>query len=215
LLLGTVSIALVVQGGTVAVQILAGPDQQGAAGQFLNGLQIARIPLFLFQAVLASLLPKLSHQANVGRYDEFLHGLRRLVLAILALGAVAVAGAAVLGPTVLDVVFGAESALSGRDLALLAAAFILIMATICLDQALIALHAHSRMAVGWFVAFGVFVGVTALGHDLFLRVELGLLAGSLWAFGWMSVCLWRALRHPLVADELDMAESLSELPMDS
>ena len=81
LLLGTVSIALVVQGGTVAVQILAGPDQQGAAGQFLNGLQIARIPLFLFQAVLASLLPKLSHQANVGRYDEFLHGLRRLVLA--------------------------------------------------------------------------------------------------------------------------------------
>ena len=32
LLMGTVSIALVVQGGTVAVQILAGPDQQGAAG---------------------------------------------------------------------------------------------------------------------------------------------------------------------------------------
>jgi O-antigen/teichoic acid export membrane protein len=114
LLMGTVSIALVVQGGTVAVQILAGPDQQGAAGQFLNGLQIARVPLFLFQAVLASLLPKLSHLANVGRYDEFLHGLRRLVLAILGLGVVAVIGAAVLGPTVIEVVFGADSALTGR-----------------------------------------------------------------------------------------------------
>ena len=70
------------------------------------------------------------------------------------------------------------------------------MATICLDQALIALHAHSRMAIGWLVAFGVFVGVTALGDDLFLRVELGLLASSLWAFVWMSVCLWRAPAPP-------------------
>ncbi|MGZ4785787.1 MAG: hypothetical protein ACXV5S_08950, partial [Acidimicrobiales bacterium] len=166
-------------------------------------------------AVLASLLPKLSHLANVGRYDEFLAGLRRLVLAILGLGVVAVALAAVLGPTVIDTVFGAESALTGRDLALLSGAFILIMATICLDQALIALHAHSRMAIGWLVAFILFIVVTALGHDLFLRVELGLLASSLWAFGWMSVCLLRALRHPMVADEIDLAESLSELPMDS
>ncbi len=59
--IGTISISLIVQGGTIAV----GPswpasDQQGAAGQFLNGLQTARIPLFLFQAILASLLPKLS-----------------------------------------------------------------------------------------------------------------------------------------------------------
>ena len=215
LLMGTVSIALVVQGGTVAVQILAGPDQQGAAGQFLNGLQIARVPLFLFQAVLASLLPKLSHLANVGRYDEFLHGLRRLVLAILGLGVVAVIGSAVLGPTVIDVVFGADSALTGRDLALLSGAFILIMATICLDQALIALHAHSRMAIGWLVAFGLFVGVTALGDDLFLRVELGLLASSVWAFVWMSVCLWRALRHPTSADEIDLSESLAELAIDT
>jgi O-antigen/teichoic acid export membrane protein len=214
LLMGTVSIALVVQGGTVAVQILAGPDQQGAAGQFLNGLQIARIPLFLFQAVLASLLPKLSHLANIGRYDEFLAGLRRLVLAILGLGLVAVVGAAVLGPTVIDAVFGAESALTGRDLALLSAAFILIMATICLDQALIALHAHSRMAVGWLVAFVLFVVVTALGDDLFLRVELGLLTSSVWAFGWMSVCLFLRLRHPVGVHEIDLAESFAEMPAD-
>ena len=86
LLLGTASISMVVQGGTIAVQILAGPDQQGAAGQFLNGLQTARIPLFLFQAILASLLPKLSRQAGAGHYDEFVVGLRRLVLAILAFG---------------------------------------------------------------------------------------------------------------------------------
>ena len=80
------------QGGTIAVDHLATSSQQAAAGQFLNGLQTARIPLFLFQAILASLLPKLSRQAEMGQLDEFISGLRRLVLAILGLGLVAIAG---------------------------------------------------------------------------------------------------------------------------
>lgn len=217
LLMGTISIALIVQGGTIAVGILASAEQQsqGAAGQFLNGLQTARIPLFLFQAVLASLLPKLSHLAAGGRYAEFVSGLRRLVLAILGFGVLTTIGAAVLGPSVIRLVFGTASALTGRDLALLAGAFILIMATICLDQGLIALGAHSRMAVGWLLALGVFVVVTALGSDLFLRVELGLLAAAVWAFVWMAVGLWSWLRHPAPAHELDLAETLAELPVDS
>ena len=111
LLLGTSSISLVVQGGTIAVGRLATSSQQAAAGQFLNGLQTARIPLFLFQAILASLLPKLSRQAETGRLAEFSAGLRRLVLAILALGLVAVVGAAVLGPAMIRIVFGKQSAL--------------------------------------------------------------------------------------------------------
>jgi O-antigen/teichoic acid export membrane protein len=213
--MGTISISLLVQGGTIAVGILAGPDQQGAAGQFLNGLQTARIPLFLFQAVLASLLPKLSRLAAHGHYPEFVNGVRRLVFAILGFGVITTIAAAVLGPFVINLVFGTESALTGRDLALLAAAFILIMATICLDQGLIALGAHSRMAIGWLFAFGVFVGVTALGSDLFLRVELGLLAGATWAFIWMGICLWTRLRNPPPAHEIDLAETLADLPVDN
>jgi O-antigen/teichoic acid export membrane protein len=217
LLMGTISISLIVQGGTIAVGILASPEQQsqGAAGQFLNGLQTARIPLFLFQAVLASLLPKLSHLAAGGRYAEFVGGLRRLVFTIVGCGVLTTIGAAVLGPFVIRIVFGTKSALTGRDLALLAAAFILIMATICLDQGLIAIGAHSRMAVGWLIALGVFIGVTALGSDLFLRVELGLLAGSLWAFAWMGLGLWSRLRHPPEVHEMDLAETLADLPVDS
>jgi O-antigen/teichoic acid export membrane protein len=217
LLLGTVSISLVVQGGTIAVDLLATPAEKaaGATGDFLNGLQTARIPLFLFQAILASLLPKLSRQAGMGEYGEFTAGLRRLVTAILALGVVATAAAGLLGPTAIRIVFGSATTLSGRDLALLAAAFIVIMATICLDQALIALHAHSLMAIGWAVALAVFVVVTSLGHSLFLRVELGLMAAALWAFGWMVVCLWQRLRHRVRADAIDLGEYLAELPIES
>jgi len=214
LLMGTVSISLIVQGGTIAVNHLATSGQEAAAGQFLNGLQTARIPLFLFQAILASLLPSLSRQAETGHLDAFVGGLRRLVGAILALGVVAVLAAAVLGPTVIRVVFGHESALTRWDLAVLAAAYILIMATICLDQGLVALHAHSRMAIGWFLALLVFVGVTALGSQLFQRVEIGLLSASIFAFAWMVACLVLGLRKHRQVHELDLSETLADLNLE-
>jgi O-antigen/teichoic acid export membrane protein len=214
LLLGTVSISLIVQGGTIAVNHLATSNQEAAAGQFLNGLQTARIPLFLFQAILASLLPSLSRQAETGQLDAFVAGLRRLVLAILGLGVIAVVAAAVVGPVLIHIVFGTETQLTRWDLAVLAAAYILIMAAICLDQGLVALHAHSRMALGWFGAVLVFGGVTALGHELFTRVEAGLLCASLFAVTWMTLCLWSGLRHHRRVHEIDLGETLAELPVD-
>jgi O-antigen/teichoic acid export membrane protein len=215
LLMGTVSISLIVQGGTIAVNHLATSGQQGAAGQFLNGLQIARVPLFLFQAILASLLPSLSRQAETGRLDSFTSGLRRLVVSILGLGLIAVLVAALLGPILIRVVFGHETALTRWDLAVLAAAYILIMATICVDQGLVALHAHSRMAIGWFLALLVFIGVTALGTELFRRVEIGLLSASLFAFSWMITCLWSGVRRRRAVHEVDLAETFADLPLDS
>ena len=212
LLLGTSSISLVVQGGTIAVGRLATSSQQAAAGQFLNGLQTARIPLFLFQAILASLLPKLSRQAETGRLQEFTTGLRRLVLAILGLGMIAVVAAAVLGPAVIRLVFGTQSALTRWDLAVLALSYIIIMATICIDQGLVALYAHSRMAIGWFCALLVFTGVTLLGTQLFQRVEIGLLSASVFAFCWMLICLWLGLRRHRGMHAIELADALADLP---
>ena len=45
-------------------------------------------------------------------------------------------------------------------------------------QAVIALGGHTKMAICWFVAVITFIVVTALGKDLYLRVEMGLLIGS-------------------------------------
>ena len=74
LLAGSVMAQLLVNAGVFAVQILADADQKGkhgVAGRFLNGLIIARIPLFMFQAVQAALLPKLAHLAGAGRHADF------------------------------------------------------------------------------------------------------------------------------------------------
>ena len=222
LLLGTGSISLLVQGGTLAVDWLATPDQAAAAGVMLNGLTTARIPLFAFQAILASLLPKLSRLATSGQFDEFIGSLRGLVGAILGIGVLTTAAAGLLGPWLIQFVYGrskdaataaASVPLSGRDLALLAAAFILVMATICLDQALIALNGHSRMAIGWMLALLTFVGVTTLGSDLYLRVELGLLAASVVAFSWMSFFLFERVKHQRSLLPVGEAEALAEIPL--
>src|SRR5690606_22776757 len=99
LLLGSTSTALLINGGVLAVELLATPEQEAAAGVFLSGLLVARIPLFFFQAVLASLLPKLSHLVGRQLYGEFGAALQRLVVAVLAVGAVAVVVALAIGPT--------------------------------------------------------------------------------------------------------------------
>lgn len=213
LLAGTVSLALVVQGGTIAVDLLAEPHEADAAGVFLNGLVIARIPLFLFQAVLASLLPRLSRLAGAGELAAFTGALRRLVVAIAAVGALATVAAALLGPSVIGVVFGGDAGLDGRDLAMLAGTFILIMIAICLDQALVALAEHPLMASGWVLALAAFGVVTALGDDLFWRVELGLATASVVAVVWMGSWLSVRLRGRPRADEVTMAEAAAEAPL--
>ena len=125
---------------------------------------------------------------------------------------IAVVAAAVLGPTMIRLVFGTQSALTRWDLALLALAYIIIMATICIDQGLVALHAHSRMAIGWFCALLVFIGVTLLGTQLFLRVEVGLLSASVFAFVWMLICLWAGLRRHRSVHAIELADALADLP---
>lgn len=185
LLLGAGSLSLLLQSGTLAVQWFGADTDPSAAGQFQKGLLIARVPLFLFQAVLASLLPKLARLATEGKLREFRSSLRSLVLLILGGGAVASIGAGLVGPWAASRLFGEGSIVGGRDLALLAVSHVLIMAAICLDQGLIALGGHSRMAIGWLMALITFSVATAIGTDLFLRVEIGLVLAGMVSLVWM------------------------------
>ncbi len=213
LLLGTVSVALLLNGGAVAVELLADDGQEAAAGVFQNGLFIARMPLFLFQAVLAALLPKLSHQLGRGMFDEFSGAVTRLLVAIGVFGVVAVAVAAAAGPAIVGALFGSEQVLDSGDLALLAAASIVYMAAVTLSQGLIALNGHARMAIGACLGFATFLVVTSVGSDLFLRVELGLLIGSAVTAAWTGTFVAVGLRTHRRTHEIDLAEAAADLPL--
>lgn len=178
-LLGAQALAQVlVNGGPIAVALLAQPGEEAEAGRFLAALLIARIPLFFFQAVQSSLLPGLARLQAVGDRSGFVGLVRRLVAVVVGLGVAAVVAAGLIGPWAVRIGFGADYELGRRDLALLAAAAAAVMLGHVLAHAAIALADHVRVTAGWAVGVGLAALVLFAGDDLVLRVELALLAGS-------------------------------------
>jgi O-antigen/teichoic acid export membrane protein len=203
--------------GPVIVKLLASDTQADAAGRFVTGVVVARIPLFLFQAVQAALLPKLSALATAGRLGDFRAGLRRIMVVVAALAVAGTVVGAVLGPTIVEIMFP-NADLDSRTMGLLAAGSGLYMLALACAQALIALGGHRDQAVGWAMGIVALAATTWLASDdLFFRVELGLLVGSLAAFMTMGVLLLRrlAVAGPLDVARGDFIEAIHEVPIEA
>ena len=213
LLVGSVMAAGLVNAGPIATSLLAESNERALVTQFGYGVILARVPLFLFQAVQAALLPRLSRLAASGEMNEFMHGFRRLMKVVVAVGVFGVVGAFVAGPFAVETLYDAD--LSERTLAMLALGSMFYMIGLAFAQAVIALHGHALVALGWTAGMVTFVIVTWIaGGEVFRRVEIGLLAGS----GAAMVVFWLALRHRLkvgaVPDEGSMLEAMTDMPFE-
>jgi len=174
-------------GGIVLAQ---GRAEQKMVADFIVGFFIARIPILLFQAVQAALLPKLAGLAGAGRIDDFRTGLRKLVLIVVGVGVLGVVFGVTIGPTVGTILFGNQFNLEWVDLGLLCAGSGFFILALTLAQALIALQGHARAFVAWLTGLVVAILVTAFStHELFRRIEYGFLAGCGMAALMMGVLL--------------------------
>ena len=214
LLLGSLMAAGLVNAGPIAASLLAADSDKSMVTRFGYGVILARIPLFLFQAVQAALLPRLSHLAASGQMDEFVVGFRRLVRVVVAVGVLGVVGAYALGPLAVEILY--DSTLSRRTLAMLALGSVFYMIGLAMAQAVIALRGHALVALGWTAGMAGFVLSTWLiGGEVFRRVELGLLIGS----GMAMVVFWLALQARLragaVPDEASVIEALTDMPFET
>ncbi len=195
LLVGSVLAQLLSYASFLGVSILASSSEKENVGKFITGLFIARIPILLFQAVQAALLPKLAGLAGAGRHNDFRTGMRKLVVIVIGLGVIGTLGGLTLGPFAGKLLFGEDKFVLGhRDLALLAAGSGGFILALTLAQGLIALKGYGHAAVSWVVGIVGFGVVTAIGDDLFLRVENGFVAGSFAAAATMAVFLLRRMR---------------------
>jgi O-antigen/teichoic acid export membrane protein len=215
LLVGSILSFTLINGSPLAIKYFGTEAEEADAGRFLNGLIIARVPLFLFQAVQASLLPRLSSLAGAGRIAEFRNGMWNLMMVTVAIGGIASIGAFAVGPQVVLLMFGEEFELDHRTLGLLALGCALYMIASALGQAVIALSGHRWVALSWAIGVVAFVVTAAVAaDDLFLRVELGLLAGSGAAVLAMALALIARLgsgEQPLPGAVI---EALHEIPME-
>lgn len=214
LLAASVLAQLLVNSGVLAVQILASGAESEVAGRFLNGLIIARVPLFMFQAVQASLLPALAAHAGAGRHDDFRAGLKRLLVVVVAIGVLATVTAWAIGHQVVTLLFGAGFELSRTDLAYLAGASAAYMLALALAQALIALSAYARVVMGWGAGIIVFAVVTATQTGLLTRVERGFLAGSVAAATVMGVLLANRMAKGITASAEELSDAAFGVPIE-
>ncbi len=213
LLLGSIMAASLVNAGPIATSLLAAENEEAFVTRFGQGVILARIPLFLFQAVQAALLPRLARQAAAGQMEDFRSGFRRLIKLVVAVGVIGSVGSWFLGPFAADVLFGAD--LTRRTLAVLAAGSAFYMLGLAIAQAVIALHGHAQVALGWTVGMISFAIATWLiDGEVFRRVELGLLIGSASAMVVFALALRGRLRSGAVPSESSMLEAMTDMPVE-
>ncbi|MDZ7675904.1 MAG: hypothetical protein U5K30_12655 [Acidimicrobiales bacterium] len=195
LLAGSLCAQGLANAGPIVVEIMAIDGQGAEAGRFLAALMIARLALYLFQAVQAALVPNLAAMAKSGHLDEFKAAVRNLVRVIGALTVVGSIGGAVLGPTVVEVMFGDGYPVGARTMAFLTGASMLYVLALAVSGALIALEGHRWNSGIWASALAAFAIGLLASDELFLRVEIAYLAGSAVAAALQLVVVVRTARR--------------------
>ena len=213
LLLGTIMAAALVNAGPLGVDFLANSSDAEKVTAFGNGVLLSRVPLFLFQAVQAALLPRLARLAAKGDLAEFRKGFSLLLKVVAAVAVLGTVGSFVLGPPILKMVY--DGGLDRRTLTLLALASGMYMLALAVSQGVIALQGHKFVAAGWLSAMIGFLAVTAIASDdLFLRVELGLVAGSTVALAVFSYALRARMNAGAIPDAESMIDGVLDFPLE-
>jgi O-antigen/teichoic acid export membrane protein len=164
------------------------------AGVIFSALLIARAPLQLFQAVQTSLLPHLAGlEATEGR-EAFARAIRQTILMIAAFAGACALGLLLIGPFVMDVLFGADVSYGRVGLAVIAVGMGLHLTAGTLNQAALARGRAHEAAAAWLTAAVLFVVwmVVPIVDDELTRAEVGY-AG---AAGLLCLMLWALERRP-------------------
>jgi len=177
LLGGSIFAAALVNAGPITVDLVGEKSDAIRVTQFGNAVLLTRVPLFLFQAIQAALLPRLARLAARGDLDEFKVKFKKLVTLVVGVGLLGSIGAFLIGPYVLELVY--EGGIDRRTMTLLALASAIYMMALAIAQAVIALNGHRHVALGWVLAFASYVICAWKASDeLFLRVEVALVVSS-------------------------------------
>jgi O-antigen/teichoic acid export membrane protein len=199
LMVGTVLAQFVVNAAPVAASILASESEAARAGTFVSVLVLARIPLFVFFAVQAALLPGLASLLAKGDLTGFR---RRLAVVLGVVAALGLSGLAVFlaaGPWIVELFYGPEFQTTRGDLWPLAAGAGLFMVAMTLAQTLIALRAYAASVLGWFLGSATFLTLLGLNLRLEQRVGLAFLGAAAVATACSAFALRRRLGQPLGA----------------
>ena len=150
------------------------------AGAVFNALLITRAPLQLFQAVQTSLVPHLAGLEATEGADEFSRAIRVTVAAIAAFAAAVALGLLLIGPWVMQVVFGDDTDFGRVGLAIVALGMGLHLMAGTFNQAALARGQARAACTLWLTVAALFVVWVAVPvvDDVLLRAEFGYAGAS-------------------------------------
>ncbi|MBV2154453.1 lipopolysaccharide biosynthesis protein [Kitasatospora sp. SUK 42] len=191
LICSTLLSQVVVNAAVVSTKLLA-PSESALIAALLNALVLARVPLFVFGSLQASLLSGLSSAIAVGDRAAFTGMLRRIGLVVGGLGVLGGIPAVALGPWLIQVLFGAKPVLGCLDFFWMSAGTVAYMFAMVLGQALMVFKRHNLQLLCWAVGTAVLAGVTFLPGDVATRVVVAYTAGAVVAVLGMLAALRRS-----------------------
>ena len=174
---GTLLMLLVANLAPIVVTPRLSGDAATAAA-FASAFVLARVPLFLFAPVQAVLLPALTRAATRGELDRVRATLRRILLAVAAVGLPAVVASYLVGPWAVQVLFGADVRLPAAVVGLLGVSTVGFMVGQALQPGLVALGRHQAVTVAWLAGAVVLVTILALPGDALRAGVTGQLGGA-------------------------------------
>lgn len=170
---------VLVNGGPLLVMLGGGAGASKAAGVVFAATMLVRVPVYLFQGFAASLLPNLTRLHAVDGAIRFRRAVYQTVGLLFAGGVLIVAGAALAGPQGMRILYGDDFIVGRLELVLLGAGVAFYLGAATFSQALLALGAAGRTAIGWTSAAALFVALYAVvpGEPLF-RIAVAFLAAT-------------------------------------
>lgn len=179
LICATLLSQLVVNAAVMSTKLLA-PTDSALIGALLSALVLARVPLFVFGSLQASLLSGLTAAFTAGDRAAFWAMLRRIGAVVGALGLLGGVPATVLGPWLIEVLFNAKDPVLDRfDFFLMSAGTVAYMFAMVLGQALMVFKRHNLQLLCWALGTAVLVGITLIPGDVAVRVIVAYALGSL------------------------------------
>ena len=164
-----------------AVLTVGATASAALAGVVFNALLITRAPLQLFQSVQTSLLPHLSGLEATQGGAAFGRAIRITILAIAGFAGAVAVGLLIIGPPVMDIVFGSNYSYGRVGLAVIALGMGFHLCAGTLNQAALA-RGHDRAAAGaWLIAAVVFVAwmLAPVVDNQLVRAEVGYAGAAL------------------------------------
>lgn len=202
-LIGSTLLAqMMVNAVVMSTQLLA-PTEIALVAALLNALVLARVPLFVFAALQASLLSGLATLTAAGDRAGFLRMLRKACLVVSVLAGCGGIPAVLIGPWLIRILFAAPDVLTHLDFFWLSLGTLCYLLAMVLGQALIVQHRHRAQLACWLVGTAVLCGVTALPGGVATRVTVAFAAGTaatalsmLWALRGAAPRLSREAEQP-------------------